>query len=165
MGKGWGDLTQKWHSWALNMRKLTRVDLILFFVCLKNRFLFHRSFFKLIFDRQRGREERRKKCLRRRWQRWRTSRLTPAPLLLAGLRRDSHATASVPLGNELQNLTDGDGLTFVPQGEPSHLGEVFKGLKADGSSGAQAGDAHLVLFDEARSRLTLLSWLFVYQTD
>ena len=55
--------------------------------------------------------------------------------------------------------------TFIPQGEPSHLGEVFEGLKADGSSGAQAGDAHLVLFDEARSRLTLFSRLFVYQTD
>ena len=37
----------------------------------------------------------------------------PPTSSLASLRRDSHATASVPLGNKLQNLTDGNGLTWM----------------------------------------------------
>lgn len=55
--------------------------------------------------------------------------------------------------------------TFIPKGEPSHLGEVFEGFKADGSGSAQTGNAHLVLFHKARSRLTFLTRLLVYQTD
>lgn len=56
-------------------------------------------------------------------------------------------------------------LTFVSQGEPTHLREVFECLEADGPSGSEAGDANLVLFDEARPRLALLTRLLVHQTN
>lgn len=56
-------------------------------------------------------------------------------------------------------------LTFVPQGEATHLREVFECLEADGPGGSEASDAHLVLFDEARSCLALLTRLLVHQTN
>lgn len=55
--------------------------------------------------------------------------------------------------------------TFIPQGEPSHLGKLFKGLEANCPCRAQAGDADLVLFDKSWSCLALLSCLFVYHTN
>jgi len=63
----------------------------------------------------------------------------------------------------LQGLEEGRILsTFISQGESSHLGEVFERLKAYGPWGAQACYAHLVLFDEARPCLALLTRLFVH---
>lgn len=38
--------------------------------------------------------------------------------------------------------------TFVPEGEPSHLGELFERLQANHSRGLQPGNGHLVLLDE-----------------
>ena len=100
-------LTQKWHSWALNMRKPTRVDFIL--VCFKkNRFSFQVFLFlKLIFGTQkkggRDREVSSPQCGRV------LTKLCPFPS-----HQDSRTapSSSVPLSDQLQHLTDGDGLTW-----------------------------------------------------
>ena len=57
------------------------------------------------------------------------------------------------------------GLTFVAQRESAHLGEFLESLETDGASAYfEAYDGDLVLFDEAWSRLTLLT-LLVNQAD
>ena len=56
-------------------------------------------------------------------------------------------------------------LTFVAQRESAHLGEFLESLETDGASAYfKAYDGDLVLFDEAWSRLTLLT-LLVNEAD
>lgn len=65
-GKMEGGLTQKWHSWALNMRKLTWVDFVLDFTDVKTGFSLV-FFLKLIIGTQKVGDIGRCLC---RWQHW-----------------------------------------------------------------------------------------------
>ncbi len=104
-----GGLTQKWHSWALNMRKLTRVDFILVCHLLKNRFSFSHEFFSEadLLQAEGGRDREVSSPLTTVWAGY--DRAPPVPS-----HQDSQAapSSSVPLSNQLQHLTDGDGLTW-----------------------------------------------------
>lgn len=103
VGMGGGERANpEWHNRALNMRRLTPVDTIVLFF--KNRLLFHKL---IIFNTKKGA-----------WQvgaiaadghegRFMTD-------LIPFLPTKTHTawSSSVPLSNQLQNLPDGDGLTW-----------------------------------------------------
>lgn len=90
------------------MRKLTRVDFILVFHLLKNRFFFFTEVFSEA-DLRHAEEGREREVL------------SPLITVWAGYDRAPHVpshqdfqpapSSSVPLSNQLQHLTDGDGLT------------------------------------------------------